>query len=163
MAPVLMPLLRLFASRAAPLSPPPAAVPWWMSPLAAACGACGARQIRPRPAPPRAGSRRARGQWRGRGRHLGLPLGRWWPLSQRLATGPAVVAGTLGGWAAGREADGSRSRCSRYRTRTSIRRLSNPHPGRLCRRRCRRCRGRSSAGAKLGAAAAGMAGEPAAR
>ena len=39
-----------FESQAAPLSPPLAAVPWWMSLLASACGACGATQIRPLPA-----------------------------------------------------------------------------------------------------------------
>ena len=74
-------LLRLFANQAAPLSPPPAAVPWWMSPPAAACGACGARQIWPRPARRRAGIRKAQGQSRGRGRHPS----RWCPLRQRPA------------------------------------------------------------------------------
>ena len=58
-----------FESQAAPLSPPLAAVPWWMSPLASACGACGTRCMRPRPTRRPAGSRQARAQSRGRGRN----------------------------------------------------------------------------------------------
>ena len=108
----------------------------------AACGACGARRMWPRP-------RQHRHDRTSRQPPSARPSARPGPASWAVTESPVTSTSMPGG----RRRE-PHDRCSRSRTRTLTRRRPSPHPGRLHRRRCRRCRGRSSAAVAVGAARA---------
>ena len=60
-----------------------------------------------------------------------------------MAAAAWVAGGTMADWVAGRGGGVSHSRRSRSQSRNSCLTRTSPHPGRLCRRPCRKCRGRS--------------------